>query len=916
MHHLGCLAAIVIGAWLAQEAGAVPLVMEDLRCENLKDPLGVDVGQPRLSWKIAESSQESGVRSQKAEVRGQRQTAYQILVSSTEDLLKKDKGDLWDSGKVSSEQSIQVAYAGKALLSGQRCFWKVRAWTSPAAQSSVFGGNKPTAWSAPAQWTMGVLKPEEWTGKWLGMASAKDNDCIWYRKTFSLTTVPEHAEACVSSLGFHELFVNGRKVGDQVLTPSVSDLQKRALYVAYDLKPYLKPGKNAVVIWVSPGWSLFRDANPVVDFKVDKKSLCIAQLYMGDPAKPSATVMTDESWRCALSHVTHLGKWQNGDFGGDRVDMIKEKAGWSDADFDDGGWEPATVYQPGRALSADLLEPNRKCDTIAAVRMNQVSPGKYRFAVAKLFTGWVEVKLKGKPGAKVTIKVSSLPDHELEYNELNEYIIGPTGQGTFCNRFSYHECGFVTVEGLDYEPALTDVVGYRVTNDRKRVGDFDCSNQLLKRIYDITVNNYVNLSTGGMTVDCPHRERLGYGGDGHTSLEIALDTFESDAFFAKWAQDWCDIQEADGRSYHTAPTMGGGGGPAWSGFVITMPWEVYLTYGDKRILEKTFPSARKWLGYLDAHVGGDGVLAPLPGGYWLFLGDWLTPHGSEGSELPEALLFNNCYYLYVTRLAAKIAQVLGKPDDERELTVRAEKLQQAIHKRFFNPATNAYLDTRQTHLVMPLISGAVPPEQVGAVMKNLAQEILVTRQGHLDTGLHGTYFMTKYLTEHDRSDLVFTYATQTTFPSYGDLIAKGYETWPESWDGNASRMHGCMNGIGGWFHRGLAGIRHDPDGPGFKRFIIKPQPVGDLTWVKAGFDSAHGRIVSNWQRDGNKLIMEITVPINTSAMIYVPVADGKSVSESGKPAAQAPGVKFVRNEGGAAVFEVGSGTYRFVSEMK
>jgi alpha-L-rhamnosidase len=454
-------------------------------------------------------------------------------------------------------------------------------------------------------------------------------------------------------------------------------------------------------------------------------------------------------------------------------------------------------------------------------------------------------------------------------------------------------------------------VGYRISNDRKRTGQFSCSNALLNQIYDITVNTYENLTTGGMTVDCPHRERLGYGGDGHGSMEIALDTFESAAFFSKWAQDWCDVQQPDGNIYHTAPTMGGGGGPGWSGFIIALPWEAYQTYGDKRILEKTYPAVCKWLEFLKAHVSEDGLLAPLPGGSWMFLGDWVAPGRNEESSTPEALLFNNCYYLYVLRLTAKIARVLSKPDDESQWLARAISLQTAINERFLNPATQAYLDTKQTHCVMPLVSGAVAPESIGDVVKNLENEILVACQGHLDTGLHGTYFMTKYLTEHERSDLIFTYATQTTPPSYGDLIARGYQTWPEDWDNAPSRLHGCLNGIGGWFMRGVAGIRPDEDAPGFKHFIIKPAIVGDLTWAKMQFDSLHGRIESGWKRDGGVLAFHIIIPANTNATVVIPAKDPGRVMESGKPAGQSSGVRFVRMEDNAAVYEVGSGDYRF-----
>lgn len=865
----------------------------NLRCEFMEKPLGIDSVKPRLSWNLY------------SDRRGERSVAYRVLVASSAELLGRNKGDLWDSGKVMATAVNDTEYAGRPLQSGERVFWKLRVWDRERKQS---------AWSAAARFSVGLLNRADWKGQWIGMETAQESDCPWFRKSFRVERMPESALAFVASIGYHELYVNGKRVGEAVLSPSTSDLGKRVLYSTYDLKPYLKVGENAVGLWIGPGWSQFKMGNPGVAPYAGKKSLVLAQLQMGDGSGPFERVVTDESWRCSLSTTSHLGKWQYADFGGDSVDARRELAGWKNTEFDDSGWEKAAVYRPDRLISSDFVEPNRKLEKIAATEVSEVGPGKYRFVMSKLFTGWAEIALKGKPGQKIVIHISSLPTKEEEYNQRNEYIVGATGVGNFCHRFSYQEIGFVTVEGVDYVPSVKDVVGYRVGNDRRRIGQFDCSNALLKQIYYITVNTYENLTTGGITVDCPHRERLGYGGDAHGSMELALDTFESNAFFSKWAQDWCDIQQSEGRIAHTAPQAGGGGGPAWSGIIVTMPWEVYQSTGDRRILEKTYPSARRWLDYMQNHVGADGTLQPTFGGIWSFLGDWVAPGRRESSDKPETAPFNNCYYLYVMRLAAKTAAIVGHSEDVHLLTARANKLQVAINKRFMDPVTKAYFDMRQTRTVMALVSGTVAPENLGTVMKNLENEILVARNGHLDTGLHGTYYMTKYLTDHERSDLIYTYATQTSYPSYGDLIAKGYTTWPEYWAGSDSRIHGCLNGIGGWFTKGLAGIR--ADAPGFRHFMVRPAIVGDLSWAKAQFQSVQGLIVSHWKKDGQRFTLDVTVPPNTSATVFVPAADASHIKESGRLASRAQGVKFLRMQEGNAVYEVESGWYSFVREGK
>ena len=884
----GSYCALAIAA-LASLAQAGPMVA-DLRAEYLTDPLGLGTAWPRLSWRIDDP----------AAARGTAQSAYRVTAASSRDDLLAGRADLWDSGRVTSVQSVGIEYAGRPLRAGQMVFWRVQVWDQA-------GRVLPP--SAPARFSVGLLAQADWQAKWVGMASADENACPWLRREFDLERVPAVALASVGSMGFHELWVNGQRVGDAVLTPSVCDLRKRALYLTYDIAPYLKPGRNAVGLWIAPGWTQFSDANPdKVNFNVAKKPLAIAQLQLGQ-----RVLGTDASWRCAQSTTRHLGRWQNSDFGGDRVDAGRELPGWCAPGLDDQGWEAATVYDTGRALTPDVIEPNRLSEPIAAKEMREVSPGKWRFAMARLYAGWVQVKLKGKPGSQVTIKASSLGDREVEYNQLNEYVLGASGEGVFRNRFSYHEVAFVTVEGLDHAPELGDVVGYQVTNARRRAGGFDCSDPLLKRIYDVTAYTYDNLSTGGMTVDCPHRERLGYGGDGHTSLEIAVDSFWSAPFMAKWAQDWCDMQGRDGRIYHTAPTMGGGGGPAWSGFILTMPWEVYQTYGDRRILERTYPYARRWLDFMEAHVGSDGLVQPLPGGYWLFLGDWVTPHGSEGSDKPEAALFNNCYYAYVTRIAERIARLLGHEADASLLATRYERVKAGINQRFLNEAAGTYLDTRQTHLVMPLVAGVVPPERLAQVQANLEHEILTTQNGHVDTGLHGTYFMTRYLTDIGRSDLVRAYATQTTPPSYGALLAAGYETWPEEWRGSASRLHGCLNGIGGWFQRGLAGIRADEESPGYQRFVIRPATPTGLDWVKGYHESPYGRIESAWRREAGGLALEVTVPPNAWATLYLPTTDRARVTEGGRPVRASAGVTYLREDDGAAVYQLASGRYRFLA---
>ena len=869
--------------------------MADLRCEYSVAPLGINTTKPRFSWSIL------------SDRRGDRQTAYRLLVASSLERLSEDKGDVWDSGKTDSSQSVFVEYAGTPLAADSEYFWKVRAWNKDGVQSG---------WSTACRFTVGLLSKADWKAQWIGMASANDHDEPWIRKRFSLDGKPSRALIYVGSIGYHELYVNGKRVGDRVLSPSVSYLAKRALYVTYDVAEYLVPGENVVGIWLGPGWSLFRGVNPVMDFGLSKKPLAIAQLSIRFANGNAAVITSNADWKCRLSNEKHLGEWTNSNFGGDRVDGSLAMPNWNGLNLDDSSWERATTYDVRQKLSPDLVAPNRKCEAFQPIEIIAAGPRVYKVDMGKLFTGWMEVQLKGKPGETVVLSASTEKNTECELNQRNEYVLGPEGRGTFCNRFAYHEYRYLTISGLDSPPSKKDVVGYRIGNAFRRVGSFDCSNPLIKKIYDATINNCLNLTTGGMMVDCPHRERLGYGGDAHTSLGTMLNNMDTNVFYAKWARDWCDIQQRDGYIAHTAPTIDGGGGTAWSGFVVLMPWEVYLNYGDRRILETSYPHMKRWLAFLDMKCNADGLLMPY-GGSWGFLGDWLTPHGIEGSETTAALLFNNCYRILVTRTAAKVARELGKTKDAKRWEKQAEIAVHAVNKRFFNAQKNTYLDERQTHYVMPLIAGVVPKDHMESVIENLRREILVTHRGHLDTGLHGTHFMTKYLIENDGNDLVFAYASQTTNPGYGYFLGQGLNSWPEEWGkvAGASKLHGSYNGIGGWFLQGIGGIRPEAGHRGFQRFVIKPAIVGDLTWAKTAYDSNYGKIISNWKRDDKTLEMELVIPANTTATVFVSTKDVSTITEGGKPIASAEGVRFLCASGRTAMFEIGAGKYSIASQI-
>jgi len=580
------------------------------------------------------------------------------------------------------------------------------------------------------------------------------------------------------------------------------------------------------------------------------------------------------------------------------------------------------------------VEPNRITETIPAVRVDPYPQGGWVIDMGRNFTGWAEVRLPAVPqGATVKLEYSDQaePDKPAPgtpaqtptggrgagagagnapatgapgrggappaaagagragrggnptvfpntFNQRDE-IVG-TGQPiTFRSRFNYHGFRYVRVIGTDTAPAVSDAKGFLIRTAYERAGEFTSSNDLLNRIYQMVTRTYEALTLGGYVVDCPTRERLGYGGDAGTSFETGMYNFSTGGLYNRWLANWRDAQEqATGSLPHTAPNYQnqGGGGPMWGGMVVTLPWQMYLQYGDRRVLETNYPMIQKWLGYL-ASESPDGILVDhkshaMSMQTWNFLGDWLTPKGSvrgNGPNPEPALAVNTVHYLYQLQLAAKIAGVLGKDADAKAFAARAAIVGTAVHRKFYDAAEHGYTNGDSMQEAFPLLTGMVPEDQRKAVMDKLENTIRVRNGGHLDTGMHGTYFVMKYLMEADRNDLVYEMASKQDYPGWGYMLANGATTSWEGWTGQ-SHIHDTLISIGAWFIEGVAGIRSDGKSPGFQHFIVKPAVVGDLTSARAKYRSIHGDIVSDWRIENGVFKLTVTVPAGTTASVFVP----------------------------------------------
>ena len=878
--------------------------LADLRCEYLQSPLGIDAAKPRLSWKM------------RSDGRNERQLAYHILVASSLDLLSKDQGDLWDSGKVESDRSVHVEYAGVPLISRQSCFWKVRVWKQDDQLSD---------WSDVASWSMGLLSNDDWSGAWIGVDWMENNGgpLPWLRKSFTLEAAPDRAVAYVCTLGYYELYVNGKRVDDYVLMPAVSDVAKRGLYLTHDISGYLQEGDNSIALWLGLGWS-----RPMLERVSKNGPLVRAQFEIGEPTATPLVLSTDASWKTHASPITPLGALQSHHYGGERYDSRLEHSDWANARLDEQAWGNAVIYEPPTPLiTAQVSEPNRILGDIPAKSVQRQADGTWLVDMGKNFTGWLECRFPdgGLEGAEVRLEYGDkiLSNGELQTNnQYDEYVFnGPTAQA-FQSRFNYHAFRWVHIKGLEYAPRPEDITGHWISTDYAPASEFTSSDELLNQIYNTANWTYRCLTLGSYVVDCPNRERLGYGGDSGTSMEMGMTNFQTAPLYSKWLYDWRDSQVADGDLPYTAPSpQMAGGGPAWSGICVTMPWQVYLQYGDQRILEQSYPTMQRWLAFLETKQK-DGILAPYLGvGYvdmeWSFLGDWVAPNRGQGAgtrvDDNSTLFFNNCFYVHSLQIAAQTARVLGKTEQAASYAAQADALAKRVHERFLNPDVVTYVNGEQPYLAMPLLFGVTPEGKRGAVMDALRDAILVKQQGHLNTGMHGTYFMLRYLTDQDHNDLVYSIVSKRTYPSWGFMLENGATTIWEEWNGDNAQIHDTLISVGMWFVQGLAGILPDPAAPGFKHVYIRPALVGDLTHVSGARETLYGRIESAWRREDDRASYQVSVPANTTATIMIPGKDSADVVLEGKPLAGNPLARAVHQVGGRVAFTVGSGSYHFTA---
>ena len=897
---------LISGSVQSHAAGLTPL---ELRCEYAADPLGIDVTQPRFSW-VLESSQ-----------RGQTQSAYQILVAGSEEKLHANIGDKWDSGKVASDESVNVTYKGSALASGEKCYWKVRCWDKDGEVS---------AYSTPATFETGLLKESDWEGRWIGADASISAPLL--RKEFEITKKAKQARAYISGLGWYELYINGEKVGDHVLDPATTDYDKRILYVTYDVTDRLTAGANVVGVMLGNGWY---SEPPSAGYGDSPRLLMQMNVAYADGS--ATTIETDRTWKVCSGPIT-----RNDLFGGETYDARLEKRGWASTGYDDRDWDRAIrKTHPGGKLESQLMPPIKVNQTIEPVKLTNPKPGIYVYDMGRLFGGWARVRVKGEKGTKVTMKYAArrFEDSGLVNKrrhpapkETDFYILkgDPAGE-VYEPRFTYHPVRYVQVEGYPGEPTLGDVEGRVVYSAVDLSGDFHCSNALLNRIHRNVVWTITN-GLYGLPLDCLHREHWAWLDPG-TDASTLYARKHMPLFWTKWLRDAKHAQHADGVIPDVVPAYPlkgrNTGDPAWAGNYPILVWYLHQYYADHRILAEHYASMKKWTDHLTS-IADDHLVTE---GHY---GDHMLPGKSPGSEVfisketPPPLLWTGYYYRDVC-IVSQAADILGKADDAEHYSELADKIKNALNERWLNKDTCEYATGSQTANLFPLVLGIVPKANEDGVVRNIATDIMEAHEGHLHTGNIGTTSLMETLVAHGLGDVMYEIATTTTYPGWGYMVKKGATTIWEAWglrndvgSGAESMVMWCS--IDEFFYNSLAGIQgpsyYGPGymTPGFREICIKPHVLGDLKYASASLKTVRGMVRSSWERKGDSLRLEVSLPADSRGRVCVPkmglhnvaiTEGGQSVWKAGAFVKGVPGISAGREDSEYVTFNAGSGCYAF-----
>ncbi len=869
-------------------------VVVNLSCEHLIDPIGLDAKFPRFSWQ------------QQSEEIGSSQTAYQILVGTDNSLRRESV--VWDSRKQDSGENL-AEYRGFHLKPFTKYYWQVTAWDQ--------NGNQ--AVSEVASFETGMMEISNWRGDWI--TDTRDIDlrpAPYFRKEITVEKEIKSARAYIAVAGLYELSINGQKVGDHRLDPMYTRFDRRTLYVTYDVTDQLKNGANALGVLLGNGWYnhqstavwYFHEAT----WRARPKFCLDIRVEYSDGSVE--TFSSDNSWKTDLSPVI-----LNSIYTAEHYDARLEQKGWDQPGFDDSAWKNAAVTPaPSNNIVAQALAPIRNVEEIDPVEMRKFSDKNYVYNLGRNIAGVSKLKVTGEEGTKIqlihgemlgkdghvdlaNIDVHYRPTDDSDPFQTDIFILGGGGEETFMPRFNYKGFQYVEIKSdKPIELGQNSLTGYFMHSDVSPIGKIASSNPVLDKTWQAGNNSYLS-NLFGYPTDCPQREKNGWTGDAQIAVETGLYSFDGITVYEKWLADHRDEQQPNGVLPAIIPTDGWGyhwaNGPDWTSTIAVIPWNVYLFYGDTKILQDNYPNIKRYVDHIDE-------LYPSGLTDW-GLGDWVPVKSRAPKELTST-----AYYYADAVILSKIAGIGGNVGDEKRYAELAEKIKTSFNEKYLDRSTGIYGSGMQTELCVPLFWGLVPEDMKEKVATNLARK--VEEDGfHIDVGLLGSKAILNALSENGYADVAYTLASQETYPSWGWWIVNGATTFYENWDIEAKRdlslNHIMFGEINAWFYKALGGIKPDPENPGFKNVLLKPHFVDGLDQFYAEHDGPYGKIVSSWKKENDKIIYQVTIPANSSATISL---DAETVSVNGKSIDESEGVELMSADEKGMLLKATSGVFEFV----
>ncbi len=889
-------------------AASAQVKLQKLTVENQTNPIGLDVKQPRFSWQLA------------SEKRNTSQTAYEIWVSETPESLAGGKNLVWKSGKVMSDASVHVPYAGSDLASNKKYYWKVKVWDNTG---------KASQWSTVASWHTAFFNINDWKAKWIAPGYVEDSimrPSPIFRKNFSSPKKIASAMAYITAHGMYEAMINGKRVGDAYFTPGWTAYQKRLQYQVFDVTNLLNQGENAIGVTLGSGW--YRG---IIGFTNNKNVYgrdiaLLLQINITYADGTTETVISDESWKSSTGPILYAEIYN-----GETYDARLEKKGWSLPGYNDSDWSGVKVANISKnELIATYNEMIKKKETFIPLKILTTPKGEKVIDFGQNLVGRVVVKASGKAGDKIRITHAEVLDKEGNFYTTNlraakseaNYTLKGEGVEVFEPHFTWHGFRYIRIEGYPGEIKPENFTAVAMYSDMEPTGTFTSShaliNQLQHNIQWGQRGNFLDVPT-----DCPQRdERLGWTGDAQAFSRTASFNMNVNNFFAKWLKD-LEADQVDGAVPFVVPNVLGStvSSAGWADVATIAPWNMYLAYGDKRILENQYSSMKAYVESI-RRIAKDNL--------WntgFHFGDWLFYRPDDDNDgraaVTDKYLISQCFYAHSTQLLINAANVLGKTEDVTTYTALLKNIKDAFMKEYVTP-NGRLVSSTQTAYVLALNFDMLPENLRAQAAERLAVNVK-SYGNHLTTGFLGTPYLCHVLTRFGYLDIAYKLLLQESYPSWLYPVKMGATTIWERWDGQKpdgsfqtpgmnSFNHYAYGAIGDWMYRVMVGLDTYEDGVGYKHIRIKPHIGGGFTNASAALNTYYGKLSSGWKIQNNTITMDIEVPANTTATVYVPAQSAESVMEGGKALSLNKDIKVQGTEKGYVVLNIGSGKYQFSAE--